>query len=166
VFRFHIAAVVCDMLSLIPHADPTGISTQRRTNVKILMELTSHNQLATTGRPTGFWLGKFAAPYFVFRDAGVELTLACPKGRQPPLDPNSDVPENQTPAMAQFKKERAAQKALANTVAGFTNGEERDAAYEGCAFPGRRRTALARCSIREDGELARIVARNEAIRED
>jgi putative intracellular protease/amidase/catechol 2,3-dioxygenase-like lactoylglutathione lyase family enzyme len=80
------------------------------------MVLTSHNQLGNTGRPTGFWLEEFAAPYFVFRDAGIELTLASPKGGQPPLDPKSDLPENQTPAMARFKKDAAAQKALANTV--------------------------------------------------
>src|SRR5271169_3452643 len=84
--------------------------------MKILMVLTSHNQLGNTGRPTGFWLEEFAAPYFVFRDAGVELTLASPKGGQPPLDPKSDTPENQTPAMARFKQDAAAQKALANTV--------------------------------------------------
>ena len=84
--------------------------------MKILMVLTSHDQLGNTGLPTGFWLEEFAAPYFVFRDAGVELTLASPKGGQPPLDPKSDLPENQTPAMARFKKDAAAQKALANTV--------------------------------------------------
>jgi hypothetical protein len=84
--------------------------------MKILMVLTSHNQLGNTGRPTGFWLEEFAAPYFVFRDAGIDMTLASPKGGQPPLDPKSDLPENQTPAMARFKKDAAAQKALANTV--------------------------------------------------
>ena len=84
--------------------------------MKILMVLTSHDQLGNTGRPTGFWLEEFAAPYFVFKDAGVELTLASPKGGQPPLDPKSDLPENQTPAMARFKKDAAAQKALASTV--------------------------------------------------
>jgi putative intracellular protease/amidase/catechol 2,3-dioxygenase-like lactoylglutathione lyase family enzyme len=84
--------------------------------VKILMVLTSHDQLGNTGRPTGFWLEEFAAPYFVFRDAGVELTLASPKGGQPPLDPKSDLPENQTPAMARFKQDKDAQKALANTL--------------------------------------------------
>ncbi len=84
--------------------------------MKILMVLTSHDQLGNTGRKTGFWLEEFAAPYFVFRDAGVELTLASPKGGQPPLDPKSDLPENQTPAMTRFKKDAAAQKALANTV--------------------------------------------------
>ena len=76
----------------------------------------SHDQLGDTGRKTGFWLEEFAAPYFVFRDADVELTLASPKGGQPPLDPKSDLPENQTPAMARFKKDETAQKALAKTV--------------------------------------------------
>ncbi len=84
--------------------------------MRILMVLTSHDQLGNTGRKTGFWLEEFAAPYFVFRDAGVELTLASPKGGQPPLDPVSDLPENQTPAMTRFKQDQAAQKALANTV--------------------------------------------------
>ncbi len=68
--------------------------------MKILMVLTSHDQLGNTGRKTGFWLEEFAAPYFVFRDAGVELTLASPKGGQPLIDPKSDLPENQTPAVA------------------------------------------------------------------
>jgi putative intracellular protease/amidase len=84
--------------------------------MKILMVLTSHNQLGNTGRKTGFWLEEFAAPYFVFRDAGVELTLASPKGGQPPIDPKSDLPENQTPAMERFKQDQAAQQALAQTV--------------------------------------------------
>jgi putative intracellular protease/amidase len=84
--------------------------------MKIVMVLTSHNQLGNTGRKTGFWLEEFAAPYFVFRDAGVELTLASPKGGQPPVDPKSDLPENQTPAMARFKQDAKAQKELSQTV--------------------------------------------------
>ena len=84
--------------------------------MKILMVITSHDQLGNTGRKTGFWLEEFAAPYFVFRDAGAELTLASPKGGQPPPDPKSDLRENQTPAMARFKQDPTAQKALANTV--------------------------------------------------
>jgi len=84
--------------------------------MKILMVLTSHDVLGNTGRKTGFWLEEGAAPYFVFRDAGVQLTLASPKGGQPPIDPKSDLPENQTPAMARFKKDEVAQKTFANTV--------------------------------------------------
>jgi putative intracellular protease/amidase len=83
--------------------------------MKILMVLTSHDQLGSTGRKTGFWLEEFAAPYYVFRDAGVNVTLASPKGGQPPIDPKSDLPENQTPAMARFKKDAPAQKALSQT---------------------------------------------------
>jgi putative intracellular protease/amidase len=84
--------------------------------MKILMVLTSHDQLGDTGRKTGFWLEEGAAPYFVFRDAGVQLTLASPKGGQPPIDPKSDQPENQTPVQVRFKKDAEAQKAFAHTV--------------------------------------------------
>jgi putative intracellular protease/amidase len=84
--------------------------------MKILMVLTSHDRLGDTGRKTGFWLEEFAAPYFVFRDGGVDLTLASPKGGQPPIDPKSDLPENQTPAMTRFKQDAEAKRALANTV--------------------------------------------------
>ena len=84
--------------------------------MKILMVFTSHDQLGDTGRKTGFWLEEGAAPYFVFRDAGVQLTLASPKGGQPPIDPKSDDPKNQTPAQIRFKQDEVAQKAFANTV--------------------------------------------------
>src|SRR5271165_6898012 len=84
--------------------------------MKILMVLTSHDVLGNTGLKTGFWLEEFAAPYFVFRDAGVQLTLASPKGGQPPLDPKSDLPDNQTPAQTRFKQDQTAQKALSQTV--------------------------------------------------
>jgi putative intracellular protease/amidase len=83
--------------------------------VKILMVLTSHDVLGNTGRKTGFWLEEFAAPYFVFRDAGVDLTLASPKGGQPPIDPKSDLPENQTEAMTRFKTDAVGQEALSRT---------------------------------------------------
>src|ERR1700720_417685 len=91
-------------------------TARRRMHMKILMVLTSHDQLGNTGRKTGSWLEEFAAPYFVFRDAGAELTLASPKGGQAPIDPKSDLPENQTAAMARFKKDRKAQGDLAHTV--------------------------------------------------
>jgi putative intracellular protease/amidase len=84
--------------------------------MKILMVLTSHDQLGNTGRKTGFWLEEFAAPYYAFKDAGAEVTLASPKGGQPPIDPKSELPENQTPAQERFKQDKAAQRALAQTV--------------------------------------------------
>ncbi|CDM62643.1 putative intracellular protease/amidase [Rhizobium tibeticum] len=84
--------------------------------MKILMVFTSHDILGNTGRKTGFWLEEGTAPYYVFRDAGVDLTLASPKGGQPPVDPKSDLPENQTAAMARFKQDPAAQKVFATTA--------------------------------------------------
>ena len=83
--------------------------------MKILMVLTSHDQLGDTGKKTGFWLEEFAAPYYVFKDAGAELTLASPKGGQPPLDPKSDDPDAQTDATERFRKDTEAQQALAHT---------------------------------------------------
>ncbi|WP_448090583.1 type 1 glutamine amidotransferase domain-containing protein [Pseudomonas azerbaijanoccidentalis] len=84
--------------------------------MKILMVLTSHDQLGNTGKKTGFWLEEFAAPYYAFKDAGAQLTLASPKGGQPPLDPKSDEPDAQTEATERFRKDLAAQSALASTV--------------------------------------------------
>jgi putative intracellular protease/amidase len=79
------------------------------------MVLTSHDTLGTTGRKTGFWLEEFAAPYHVFTDAGVQITVASPKGGQPPIDPKSDDPNNQTPAQNRFKADKKAQDILAHT---------------------------------------------------
>lgn len=81
----------------------------------ILMVLTSHDQLGDTGKKTGFWLEEFAAPYYVFKDAGATLTLVSPKGGQPPLDPKSDEPDAQTESTKRFKADAEAQKALAHT---------------------------------------------------
>jgi putative intracellular protease/amidase len=80
--------------------------------MKLLMVLTSHDQLGDTGRKTGFWLEEFAAPYYVFKDAGVEMTLASPKGGQPPLDPKSDEADSQTDATRRFKSDKDAQAVL------------------------------------------------------
>ena len=83
---------------------------------KILMVLTSHNILGSTGRPTGFWLEEFTAPYYVFHDAGEDVTVASPKGGQPPIDPKSDDPGSQTDSMTRFKGDRSTQAVLASTV--------------------------------------------------
>lgn len=84
--------------------------------MKILMVLTSHDQLGNTGKKTGFWLEEFAAPYYVFKDAGADITLASPKGGQPPLDPKSDEPDAQTKATLRFKQDPDSQTLLANTL--------------------------------------------------
>jgi len=87
----------------------------QRIAMNILMVLTSHDRLGNTGKKTGFWLEEFAAPYYVFKDAGAKVTLASPAGGQPPLDPKSDVPDMQTDATRRFKSDVAAQAALAAT---------------------------------------------------
>ena len=83
---------------------------------KVLMVLTSHDRLGDTGQKTGFWLEEFAAPYYILKDAGLDVTLASPKGGQPPLDPKSDDPASQTEAMRRFKADPEAQAALARTA--------------------------------------------------
>ena len=80
--------------------------------MKVLMVLTSHDQLGNTGRKTGFWLEEFAAPYYAFKDAGADVTLASPAGGQPPLDPVSDLPDSQTDQTCRFATDPAAQQAL------------------------------------------------------
>lgn len=83
--------------------------------MNILMVLTSHDKLGDTGKKTGFWLEEFAAPYYAFLDAGVNITLASPAGGQPPLDPSSDTPDAQTKDTKRFKADSEAQERLATT---------------------------------------------------
>jgi len=101
--------------------------------MKVLIVLTSHDQLGNTGRKTGFWLEELAAPYYVFRQAEADITLASPKGGQPPLDPKSNQPEFQTDNTRRFEKDAAAMSALANTVRlSEINYKDFDAVF----FPG------------------------------
>lgn len=99
----------------------------------ILMVLTSHNRLGTTGEKTGFWLEEFAAPYYVFQDAGCSITLASPNGGQPPLDPKSELPDFQTAATQRFNQDPAAQKQLANTL---PLAQMRADDFDGVFYPG------------------------------
>ena len=85
--------------------------------MNILMVLTSHAQLGDTGKATGFWLEEFAAPYYLFKDAGATVTLASPRGGQPPLDPKSDDAASQTDATRRFKNDDAAPGAAGAHVA-------------------------------------------------
>ena len=98
--------------------------------MNILMVLTSHDQLGDTGNKTGFWLEEFASPYYVFKDAGADVTLASPKGGQPPLDPTSDADDAQTEATKRFKSDTAAlaQTSILSTLA----ADDFDAVF----FPG------------------------------
>lgn len=101
--------------------------------MKILMVMTSHDQLGNTGKKTGFWLEEFAAPYFTFLDAGANVTVSSPKGGQPPLDPKSDTPEGQTELTQRFKADPAAQRVLANTV---KLSDMKAADYDAIFYPG------------------------------
>jgi putative intracellular protease/amidase len=101
--------------------------------MKILMVLTSHDQLGNTGKKTGFWLEELAAPYFVFRDAGADVALASPKGGQPPLDPKSNEPAFQTDDTRRFEQDPAATSALASTA---RLSEIDQADYDSVFFPG------------------------------
>jgi putative intracellular protease/amidase len=101
--------------------------------MKVLMVLTSHDQLGNTGRKTGFWLEELAAPYYVFKDAGAHITLASPKGGRPPLDPKSNEPNFQTDITRRFEKDAAAEAQLNTTVR--LEGVKQDD-YDTVFYPG------------------------------
>ncbi len=100
---------------------------------KVLMILTSHSELGNTGKKTGFWIEEFAAPYFTLKDAGVNITLASPKGGQPPIDPKSAEPDAQTDATRRFNDDQDLQALLAQTKKlSEMNADDFDAVF----FPG------------------------------
>ncbi len=101
--------------------------------MKILMVLTSHDELGDTGRKTGFWLEEFAAPYYAFLEAGADITVASPKGGQPPLDPKSDEPDFQTDDTRRFHLDADAQAVLASTIRLATVSQ---ADYDAVFYPG------------------------------
>ena len=101
--------------------------------MNILMVLTSHDELGATGKKTGFWLEEFAAPYYVFKDSGAGITLASPKGGQPPLDPKSSETDFQTAATERFQADREAQAALAHTA---KLNQISPADYDALFYPG------------------------------
>ncbi len=101
--------------------------------MKILIVLTSHDQLGDTGRKTGFWLEEFASPYYRLKDAGAEIVLASPKGGQPPLDPKSNEPDFQTDATRRFEADEQAKAELADTR---RLSEVSAADFDGVFYPG------------------------------
>lgn len=101
--------------------------------MKILMVLTSHDQLGDTGNKTGFWLEEFAAPYYVFKDAGAEVILASPNGGQPPIDPTSDGADAQTDDTRRFKGDAETQKQLATTL---KLSDITEAGFDAIFYPG------------------------------
>jgi putative intracellular protease/amidase len=97
------------------------------------MVLTSHSELGNTGKKTGFWIEEFAAPYYTFKEAGVVITIASPNGGQPPIDPTSDKPENQTPATIRFKADKDLQQQLASSKK-LSSISAKD--FDGVFYPG------------------------------
>lgn len=100
---------------------------------KVLFVLTSHEDLGNTGEKTGFWIEEFAAPYYLLKDKGIDVTLASPKGGQPPIDPKSDAPDAQTPATIRFKSDAETQKVLSQT---HMLSEVNQADYDAVFYPG------------------------------
>lgn len=100
---------------------------------KVLFVLTSHDELGNTGEKTGFWIEEFAAPYYKLLDEGIQITLASPKGGQPPIDPKSEAPGSDTPATIRFNQDNETQQKLAHTVMlSLMKEEEFDAIF----YPG------------------------------
>ena len=102
-------------------------------NKKVLIVLTSHDKLGDTGHKTGFWVEEFAAPYYVFKDAGFDITLASPLGGQPPVDPTSQLSDFETDATKRYDQDDAVKAALANTVV-LSSVKEAD--YDAVFYPG------------------------------
>lgn len=100
---------------------------------KVLFALTSHEDLGTTGEKTGFWIEEFAAPYYLLKDKGVDITIASPKGGQPPIDPKSAAPDYETPATLRFNEDKETQEILAKTIP-LENVKAAD--YEAIFYPG------------------------------
>ncbi len=100
---------------------------------KVLFVLTSHEDLGNTGEKTGFWIEEFAAPYYLLKDKGIDVTLASPKGGQPPIDPKSDAADAQTPATIRFKSDAETQKVLSKT---HKLSEVNQADYDAVFYPG------------------------------
>lgn len=124
--------------------------------MKILMVLTSHDRLGDTGEKTGFWLEEFAAPYYVFTDAGAQVVLASPKGGQPPLDPKSDAPDAHTAATKRFRDDGKATAALAST---HKLSEVVDDDYDAVFYPGGHGPLW---DLAEDRDSIRLIESSQA----
>lgn len=111
-----------------------NIKPEKETAMKnILFVLTSHDELGNTGEKTGFWIEEFAAPYYLLKDHGAQITIASPKGGQPPIDPKSELPDFQTPATVRFNEDKATQDILSKTVKLETINQED---YDAIFYPG------------------------------
>lgn len=101
--------------------------------MKVLMVLTSHSDLGNTGEKTGFWIEEFASPYYVLADAEVEITIASPKGGQPPVDPKSESADAQTESTERFYKDNDLIDKMAHTL---KLSDIKEADYDAVFYPG------------------------------
>ena len=109
-------------------------NTKKDTTMKkVLFVLTSHEDLGNTGEKTGFWIEEFAAPYYLLKDKGIEITLASPKGDQPPIDPKSSSKDFETPATVRFNGDKETQELLSKTLK-LENINQAD--YDAVFYPG------------------------------
>lgn len=111
----------------------TSAQNKNHKKMKVLIVLTSHDQLGNTGEKTGFWIEEFATPYYALADQGVDITLASPRGGQPPIDPKSDAPGAATPSTIRFKNDAALQQKLAHTL---PLASVKAADYDAIFYPG------------------------------
>ena len=123
--------------------------------MKVLMVLTSHDQLGNTGRKTGFWLEELAAPYYVFKDAGAEITLASPKGGRPPLDPKSNEPEFRTDLTRRFEKDPAAETRARQD---HSPRERQARRFRHRLLPGRPRPDVGSCRRQALRQVDRVLS--------
>ena len=126
------AAVLVEFLS--------PVNAVKEKVMEALMVITSHDQLGNTGRKTGFWLEELAAPYYVFKDAGVEITLASPKGGRPALDPKSNEPKSRTDLTVRFEKDAAEKLSWIRPFASTASSKK-------TSTPSSTRVAMVRCGI-------------------
>ena len=136
----HILATLLVILSLgckeketTAQEETTVQTTKKETMKKVLFVLTSHDDLGNTGEKTGFWIEEFVAPYYELADQGVEITLASPKGGQPPIDPRSSDPSNATEDTKRFDQDKALQEKLAHT---YKLEDVNQADYDAVFYPG------------------------------
>ncbi|WP_299441892.1 type 1 glutamine amidotransferase domain-containing protein [uncultured Aquimarina sp.] len=128
-----IAVVILLFASCGKHTTTKEIIKKTDNMKKVLFVLTSHSDLGNTGEKTGFWIEEFASPYYFLKDKGVEITIASPKGGQPPIDPKSELPDFQTPATKRFNGDQETQTILANTTKlASINANDYDAIF----YPG------------------------------
>lgn len=126
--------------------------------MKVLIVLTSHDKLGDTGHKTGFWVEEFAAPYYVLADAGVDITLASPKGGMPPIDPSSESPDAQTEATDRYYKDESLQNKLANTV---KLAEVKAEDYDAVFYPGGHGPLWDLASSQDSIKLIEAFAKQE-----